>query len=147
MTECGAVAVRESFLKAFVDSLNKLKVLTVGLTKIASEEAAQRVLKDLTIPVQKNLSESLTHIMTAFGAEVRDITLTEEAIEVKVRQPCPFSLTDCVQFCPLPHISTVHLSMIDGRWYPRKQGRFFVEKTDDSCRFTLVRAHVDLENS
>jgi len=125
------------FLKAFIEKLNSLKVLTVGLSKVAAEEAAARVLGELRLESPGDPAASVRELLSAFGVEA-EVTAGAEELRVRVAA-CPFSLAACDRFCPLPHVAAVHLSSKGVRWSPKREGQYFVKKEDSSCAFTLVK--------
>lgn len=142
MSGCGAVEAREKFLKAFVEALNGLRVLTVGLSKVAAEEAASKVLGELRLEAPGDPAASVRELLSAFGVEA-EVTAGAEELRVRVAA-CPFSLAACDRFCPLPHVAAAHLSSKGSRWSPKREGQYFVKKEDGGCVFTLVRVPREL---
>jgi hypothetical protein len=142
VSNCGAIEARERFLKAFIEKLNSLKVLTVGLSKVAAEEAASRVLGELRLEASDDEAASVRELLSTFGAEA-EVSVGAEELHVKV-SACPFSLAACDRFCPLPYVAAVHLSSKGARWSPKREGQYFVKKEEGSCAFTLVKVPREL---
>lgn len=142
MGGCGAVEARERFLKAFIEALNGLRVLTVGLSKVAAEEAASRLLSELGLKASDDAAASIRELLSAFGVEA-EVSVGAEELQVKVTA-CPFSLAACDRFCPLPHVAAVHLSSTKARWSPRREGQHFVKRGGSGCEFTLARVPREL---
>ncbi len=142
MSSCEAVEARERFLKAFIEALNSLKVLTVGLSKVAAEDAASKALSELGLKASDDAAASLMKLLSAFGIDAEVSAGTDE-LHVKVTA-CSFSLTACDRFCPLPHVAAVYLSSKKTRWSPRREGQHFVKKKDSGCVFTLARVPQEL---
>lgn len=137
------VSLREEFLRAYVGALCRLKVLTPGLSKIASEEAAKDSLEKFGLKAEAGARDALGSLLSALGAEA-SIEDVEESVRVVVRRPCPLSWPGCESFCPLPHISSVYLSSL-GKWFPKRVGASFVEASQEACTFQLVRAMAQAE--
>ena len=142
MSGCGAVEAREKFLKAFIEALNGLRVLTVGLSKVVAEEAASRVLGELGLKVSDDTAASIRELLSTFGVEA-ETSVGAEELHVRVTT-CPFSLEACDRFCPLPHVAAAHLSSGRARWSPKREGQLFVKKEDGGCAFTLVKVPREL---
>ena len=142
MSSCGAVEARERFLKAFIEVLNGLRVLTVGLSKVAAEAAASRVLGELGLKASDDAAASIGELLSTFGVEA-EVSVGAEELQVKVAA-CPFSLTACDRFCPLPHAAAVHLSSGRDRWSPKREGQLFVRRGGGGCAFTLVKVPREL---
>lgn len=137
MGDFGAVEARERFLKAFIEALNSLKVLTVGLSKVAAEEASSKMLSELGLEASDDARASVRKLLSVFGVEA-EVSAVAEELRVKVAA-CPFSLAACDRFCPLPHVAAVHLSFKKKRWSPKREGQGFVRREDGGCVFTLVK--------
>ncbi|MEM0024140.1 MAG: hypothetical protein QXF90_05680 [Thermofilaceae archaeon] len=131
------MSLREEFFKAYLGALCQLKCLTPGLSKIASEEAARAVLEKFGLKAEGGWRDALDRLYAAFGVEA-SVEAEGEEIRVAVRHPCPLSWPGCESLCPLPHISSAHLSTL-GRWFPKRVGAAFVEVSQEACRFTLVQ--------
>lgn len=146
MGDCGAVEARERFLKAFIEALNSLKVLTVGLSKVAAEEASSKVIDELSLKASDEVIASLRELLHVFGVEA-EVSVSSEELEVRVIAPCPFSLVACDRFCPLPHVAAVHLSSGKARWSPKREGQLFVKKGEKGCVFTLTKVPRELTST
>jgi len=134
---------REEFLRAYVAALCQLRVLTPGLSKLASEEAARVALERLGFRPEGPARAALASLLELLGvaAEVVD---KGEVVEVRVGRPCPLSWPGCEELCPLPHIASTALSQ-QRRWHPRRLGGRFVEVSERECRFELARPPEGLE--
>lgn len=130
--------LREEFLKAYIGALCRLRVLTQGLSKLASEEAARDVFGKTGLQASGSVGEALRKLLEAMGVPA-EVTVGEETARIAVSHPCPLSWPGCEELCPLPHASSAFLSPL-GRWYPRRFGHTFVEVLQGSCRFELARA-------
>lgn len=128
------VNLREKLLKAYIEELAKLRAITLGLSKVASEEAARRVLEGVRLP--SDPVEALRGFMASLGVAA-EVVRGEELV-VHVRGPCPLSLFSCDQLCPLPHVAATLLSLVGGRWAVRRLGRTFVEAREGACKFVVA---------
>ncbi|MEM1508364.1 MAG: hypothetical protein QXY49_04490 [Thermofilaceae archaeon] len=130
--------LREELLKAFIEALADLKTITIGLAKITWEKAAEVVIADLGIPRLPDPAEGLKNFISSFGESVE--VETGEEVEVVVKSPCFFSLKNCAELCPLPHVSAVYLKTLSSEeWVPRRAGKAFVEMVQGGCKFRLVK--------
>lgn len=132
------MSLREEFFKAYIGALCQLRVLTPGLSKIASEEAAKALMEKHGLKAEGSLREALSNLFSTLNVEA-GVEIGDDGVKVRIQRPCPFSWPGCENLCPLPHISSFYLTSL-GKWFPKRVGASFVEVTQDACSFFLVKS-------